>query len=573
MLEKIKTYVGKDKFYMIFVLTFFSAFGALLEIIVLTSLALFVTLLVDTSLFLENIPFKELEDYLLSLTKKDLIYKVSYFVLILVLLKTIIITLIHYIEISFLAKIKLKNNVSLFSYYITRNYKFYLNKFLPEMLTNSFYEVERAHNFLIQTFAFMREILLSILIFYVLFTKNLIITVVCFVTFAIFGLIYFFLVKNYLTKKSEETTFFTNKLFNLFTNVLEDIRFIKIINCEKKYIQNNLQFQSKVVNAVKYFTFYSRLPRAFLELLGILTFIIAVFYFLSIGNNTTLIISELSIFGFAILRLIPVFSLIVSNAQQLRFHHKSFLKITDEISTFNLETINSNSMVIKKDEIQKNIENIQLQNIDFRYESSAQLVLNNASMVFENNKITGIMGPSGSGKSTLISILLGLLEPEKGKIIFKFEDGNFTDKSPKNIFGYVPQNIFLIDDSLKKNIALGADDDEIDDERVIECLKYANIYDQFKDSEKGINTKLGYRGLNLSGGQIQRIGIARAMYLKPKFIILDESTNALDKMTEEFILKEISNLKNQMGFIIISHRESTMSICDKVCTIDKGQIK
>ena len=576
MFDKLRTYVGRDKFYVVFILICVSTLGALFETFVLTSLALFVTLLVDTNLFLENLPFIELKYYLSNLPKKDLIYKVSYFVLIIVLLKTVILTLIQYFEINFLAKVKLKNSVSLFSYYITRNYNFYLNKYLPEMLTNSFHEMERAHSFLIQVFAFMREILLSIFIFYILLTKSLIITSVCFVTFTIFGLIYFFLIKNFLVKKGEETTFFNNKLFDLFTNALEDIRFIKVINCEKKYIDNNLLFQSRVVGAEKFFTFFTRLPRAILELFGVFTFIIAIFYFLRVYDNTTSIISELSIFGFAILRLIPVFSLIVSYVSEMKYFKKSFLKISDEISTFNLETENLNSTLLNKfnkDEIKKNINSIELKNIDFRYDASTQLVLKNASVNFENNKITGIMGPSGSGKSTLISILLGLLKPENGKIIFKSEDGDLTDKLPNNIFGYVPQNIFLIDDTIRKNIALGADDDEIDDKRVIECLKSANIYDQFKDSKEKLNTRLGYRGLTLSGGQIQRIGIARAMYLKPKFIILDESTNALDKKTEEFILKEISNLKNIMGFIIISHRESAMSICDKVFTIDKGQIK
>ena len=576
MFNKLKTYFGEEKFYMVYVLLAISTFGALFETFVLTSLALFVTLLVDTNLFFENLFFIELKNYLSNLPKKELIYKVSYFVLLIVLFKTILIISIHYFEINFLANIKLKNSVSLFGYYITRNYNFYLNKYLPEILTNSFHEMERAHSFLVQVFIFLREIILSIFIFYILITKSLTITLLCFVTFTIFGLIYFFLIKNFLAKRSEETVTFTNKLFNLFTNALEDIKFIKVTNCEKRYIENHLSFKRKVVNAEKFFTLFTRLPRAILELFGILTFIITTFYFLRVDDDTAKVISELSIFGFAILRLIPVFSLLVANASEIKYYQKSFFKISDEIITFRKEHKNFNLSSFKspsKKETLNKIDTIELRNIDFKYDNSTKLVLDNLSVSFPNNQITGIMGPSGSGKSTLISIVLGLLKPRNGKIIFKSNGEDISKNIPNNIFGYVPQNIFLIDDSIRNNIALGSLEDEIDDNKVIECLKSANIYDQFKNNKDGLDTRLGYRGLTLSGGQIQRIGIARAMYLKPKFIILDESTNALDKKTEEFILKEISSLKKDIGFIIISHRENTMSICDKVFTIDKGKIK
>ena len=185
MINKLKIYLGRDKYHMIYVLIFISTIGALFEIFALTSLALFVTMLVDINLFLDNLYFEELKEYLLKLSKKELIYQVSYFIIAIVLLKTVIVTSINYFEINFLAKIKLKNSVSLFSYYITRDYKFYLNKYLPEMLTNTFHEMERAHSFLIQVFMFTREILLSIFIFYILINKSPTITFVCFITLSL----------------------------------------------------------------------------------------------------------------------------------------------------------------------------------------------------------------------------------------------------------------------------------------------------------------------------------------------------------------------------------------------------
>ena len=575
MFENLKIFLGKENYYIIFFILFLSTLSALIELFVINSLALFVTLLVDTELFLKSLPINELKIYLSTFSKKDIIYNTSFFILLAVLTKAIFITFINYYEISFFSKVKLINSKKLFSYYITRNYNFYLNKYLPELLNNSFHEMERAHTYLVQVFACIREILLAILIFYILFIKSFIITLFCFMIFSILGLIYFFSIKNFLTKKSKETSYFHNKLFNILSNALEDIKFIKVINCEKKYIDDHGVFQSKVIDAEKFSTFFTRLPRAMLEFFGILVFIISIFYFLKTNNDTSLIISELSIFGFAILRLIPIFSIIVSNFTNIKYFHKSFVKITEEITknkNNNMQNIYEKNNIPSDTENLRNIKNINLKDINFKYENSTELVLKDVSVNFEYKKITGIKGSSGSGKSTLIAILLGLLNPLDGKRIFEFDNNFSAEDAPKNTFGYVPQNIFLIDDSIRRNIALGIDDDKINDEKIIECLKHANIYEKFINSKDKLDTNLGYRGLKLSGGQIQRIGIARALYLDPKFIILDEATNALDEETEKSILNEILQMKSIKSFIIISHRESTMSICDKVYTIDKGKI-
>jgi ABC-type multidrug transport system fused ATPase/permease subunit len=393
--------------------------------------------------------------------------------------------------------------------------------------------------------------------------------------FSILGLVYYFSIKNFLAKKSKETSYFHNKLFNILTNALEDIKFIKVINCEKKYIDSHGVFQSKVIDAEKFSTFFTRLPRAILELFGILVFIISIFYFLKTNNDTSLIISELSIFGFAILRLIPIFSIIVSNFTNIKYFHKSFVKITEEITknkNNNMQNIYEKNNTPSDTENLRNIKNINLKDINFKYESSTELVLKDVSVNFEYKKITGIKGSSGSGKSTLIAILLGLLNPLDGKRIFEFDNNFSAEDAPKNTFGYVPQNIFLIDDSIRRNIALGIDDDKINDEKIIECLKHANIYEKFINSKDKLNTNLGYRGLKLSGGQIQRIGIARALYLNPKFIILDEATNALDEITEQKVITKILKKFDDKILICISHNKHLLNKIHNKYKIENAQL-
>jgi ABC-type bacteriocin/lantibiotic exporter with double-glycine peptidase domain len=214
--------------------------------------------------------------------------------------------------------------------------------------------------------------------------------------------------------------------------------------------------------------------------------------------------------------------------------------------------------------------NIQLNNVAFSYKKTNKLVLNNISFEIKKNQCLGIIGASGAGKSTLIDLILGLIRIKKGvvKIDGKTIDPNI-DKW-KNLVGYVPQNIFLLEDTIKNNILFG--DSNINPIALEESIEFANLSAFVNSLPNGIETKIGEHGNNLSGGQLQRIGIARALYKKPEILILDEATSALDNKTEIEILSTIEKLKTNTTVIIITHRKSSLRICDSIIKIHKGQI-
>ena len=176
------------------------------------------------------------------------------------------------------------------------------------------------------------------------------------------------------------------------------------------------------------------------------------------------------------------------------------------------------------------------------------------------------------GKSTIVDILLGLLKPTEGKILFDEKIVDYKTLFNNKVFGYVPQNVYLNEGSIKENIAFGVDESRIDENKVIKLLKFVNLYDYIYNLKDNINSKINYSGSNFSGGQIQRLAIARSLYYDPKFVILDESTNSLDPKNEKMLLKELKLMKNEVTFIVISHRESTISACDKVYRIKNGLI-
>jgi ABC-type bacteriocin/lantibiotic exporter with double-glycine peptidase domain len=228
----------------------------------------------------------------------------------------------------------------------------------------------------------------------------------------------------------------------------------------------------------------------------------------------------------------------------------------------------------KKIEINKNfkIQSISSKDLEFQYPNSQLSVLKNISLRIKRGEFVGIIGNSGSGKSTLIDIILGLFSPTSGEMkINDSSEFSLVDDFEKKI-GYVPQDIYLMDDTIEKNIALGVKEKNIDKNKIIKLINDLKLESIISQSKDGIKTHIGNRGIKLSGGQRQRIGIARALYKDPEILILDEATNALDIDTEKNIFETLYNLKNDRITILINHRVDMLSNCDNIYVLDKGEI-
>ena len=214
-----------------------------------------------------------------------------------------------------------------------------------------------------------------------------------------------------------------------------------------------------------------------------------------------------------------------------------------------------------------------MKNIDYFYPNSQKKIIDNLSLEISYGEIIGIMGQSGAGKSTLIDIITGLLIPSRGKVIIDDNEINFIEKSWQNQVGYIPQEIYLFDDTIKANIAFGINKDKINYNHLRQAIKLAELEKFVNDLPEKENTRVGDRGIRLSGGQKQRIGIARSLYFKPKILIFDEPTSSLDQENESKIMKHIFSLGGDLTIIIISHKLTTLSKCKKIINIENGKIK
>ena len=307
----------------------------------------------------------------------------------------------------------------------------------------------------------------------------------------------------------------------------------------------------------------SQIPRFYLELISIIGLVSFIILLLLQGKDSASLVTILGVFVAATFRMIPSLNRIIAATQSMKYYRPSVDIIYKEIKeNIVFEDNNSNDFNFKND--------IEFRSVDFSFTKNLS-VLKGINLIIKKGQTIGIIGESGSGKSTLVDLLIGLHKPTSGEILIDGINNFKMGQSWRNNIGYVSQTIYLTDDTIKNNIALGVPENKINDSRIIELLKQVQLEKFINNLELGINTKVGERGVQLSGGQRQRIGIARALYHDPQLLILDEATSALDSETEEEVMESINQLKDNKTIIMIAHRISTLVDCDEIYKIqDKG---
>lgn len=319
-----------------------------------------------------------------------------------------------------------------------------------------------------------------------------------------------------------------------------------------------------------------RMPRRIIEIVFVAAIMILLLVKTAVEGSSTESITALATVAVAGFQLFPMISQVSSSVTGV-VSGRPFLTEVKQIISDSREfekNLNAQKKAVKTGIIKQQIsfeKNIEMKNITFRYNVDGPEVLSNADLEIPCNTSVGIVGESGAGKSTISDILLGLLTPEKGRILIDGIDTKEISESLANVMGYVPQTVYLLDDTVRRNIAFGIADSDISDEKVWSALKRAQLEEYVKDLDDGLDTMVGERGVRFSGGQRQRIAIARAMYREPRILIMDEATSALDGGTENEVMEAIEKLHGDITMVIIAHRLSTIAKCDKVYEIKDGK--
>ena len=381
-----------------------------------------------------------------------------------------------------------------------------------------------------------------------------------FIVFNIYFLSKFIKNKNFLW--GNENVSLEQKRLTTLRETFSLLKNIKLHDLNQFYINefDNITKSSRLLIAKQFVL--NNLPRLLIELIAVIIFVIVIlfsgYFFLNKDFN---LIPSLAIIGASAFRIIPAIGRIQGSLINIQFA----LPILDEIySIMKIKEIENDDSAAKLLTFNDKIE---LKNIQFSYNNNKK-IFKNLNLTIKKGKITGIIGPSGSGKSSLINILTGFNNPQKGQFFIDGKENNFSSKEWRNLIGYVPQNIFISNRSVTENIAIGIKKESIDHEVIKKILKLSNLENFVEELPYKTNQIMGENAHNISGGQAQRIAIARSLYRQPEILIFDESTSSLDVATEDQILLDLQSLKDLITIIIVTHRDNTLKFCDTIYNIE-----
>jgi ATP-binding cassette subfamily C protein len=574
MIEKLNILFTKKQLSKLYLILFASIIATFFELIGIGSIPVFAMLIIDVESLINNIsPYisidliNKIDRKTLQITGASLL--VSFFVF-----KNLYLFLLIFFQGKLMQKLRSSTSNKLYHYYIYMPYIKHLNR-NPSLLIRTITADTGLAFVYIQSFIMLiRESLILVALFIFLLFVDPLITFFSLFFLGAPVLSFYTFYKKKLKSKGKNLQIVLGEEIKAVNQSLGAIKETKLFNKEyhflsyfKKLVQNkeSLQFFSYLI---------STSPRLFLEVVALFSVAMVSTFLIFFGKAPNTILPLVSLFAISAVRFIPALNVITASLTTMRFRHASFDLVVKEIK--NLE---SRPVLFKKDtSTQNEVKNFKLndaiimKDISFDYEEGGRTTLKNINLQIKQGTSVGIIGKSGSGKSTLVDIMLGLLEPQKGGVYLDNKNIKNELSLWQKQIGYIPQDIYLLDDSIKKNITFGLKEEEIDEKLLLQTLKIAQLKDFVDTLPDAINTFVGNRGVKLSGGERQRIGIARALYNLPKIMVFDEATSSLDIENENKILDEIYENRDDKTLIIISHRNNTVKYCDLIYVLENGKI-
>ena len=459
--------------------------------------------------------------------------------------------------------------------FMQRPYEYYLNADTTVIQRNITSDVNNLYALILSCLQLISEIIVFVCLVAILLSQDAKMTLTIATLLVIVLLVIKFVIKPVMVKAGKDNQDYYSGLYKWIYESVTGIKEIKVAAKENYFINGYADCGAGYVNAVQKYNLYNSTPRLLIETIAIAGMIGYMLFVMAQGTSLTSLLPQLTVLAAAAARLLPSANRINNYLTSIAYF-EPFLdnvsenlqdEIHDESISYNSEDYRTKSQ-IEKLPVHKSIN---LEGITYKYPNTDKYILNGADMEIPVGKSVGIVGTSGAGKTTIVDVLLGLLEPEKGEILADGVDVKTNYKGWLKNVGYIPQTIFMTDSTIRKNVAFGVPEDEIDDSKVWQALSEAALDSFVKELPEGLDTEIGERGIRLSGGQRQRIGIARALFEDPEVLVLDEATSALDNDTEAAIMDSINRLHGKKTLVIIAHRLQTIEKCDMIYGIKDGK--
>ena len=551
------------------ILIFFWLILHLLEAIGISSVPIIVSSFLDNNQLINFEIFKKFEGYLLNFLNTDnKILFISFLVILFFGIKSIFFIFLTIYE----AKVFRKLNVSIrdlaFKSQANQEYSKYLNNSSSKITKIVITDSALAASYIISVVTILSQFFLFFFIVGLLAYVDFKITFYVIPTFGIIFLVFYLFTNKKLFSLGKEKQILNGKLLMQINNTFDNLKEVIIYNKIEYLISSFNKTLNESQKKTELISILKKLPRAIYEFLGVLFIFSIIFlsYSLNYSQESTLIL--ISLIAVAIIRILPSINLITQNISNIKSSEYSLKLISELAKEYQYKNMNkSHKEVVNTIDFNQEIV---IKNVSFEYPGSKNKI-KNLNFSIKKNSIVGIYGPSGSGKSTIINLLCGLLKPSSGEIIVDGKSINTNVNIWQKKISYVTQDNFLLDDDIRNNIIFSDKDNNFYDEKFQNVVKKTSIDGFINNFENKYQTQVGDKGIKLSGGQKQRISIARALYKSPELLIFDESTNALDSITEKEIIDEIYKIKG-ITIILISHKRDLLAKCDKILNIVDGKI-
>ena len=472
---------------------------------------------------------------------------------------------------KFSAEIKKDMAVKLMRSYLIQPYAFFLKKNTSELIRSVNSDTAQLYEIVLNCLLFFSNALTAVVLMITLLVTNVAMTLTVVVLLAACAITIFLVVQKrtrYYGKRNQDLSAF---LIKYLQQIFEGVKEIKILNTEKYFMEKYSKVYEEQANNMRKYSLCNLIPKYMIELVCIIGIMSYLAFNIMYNQNYMELIPQLGVFVMAAYKLLPAVNAAYAYLNTIVYHRASIdlvyhdVKEADDLEA--KELFDSKNKIVKKFE-----KEICLNDIVFQYENAEKPVLNHVNLEIPKGKSVALIGPSGGGKTTTVDIILGLLKPTNGEVLVDGENIAECLENWRAKIGYIPQNIYLTDGSIKSNIALGVPKEEIVEEQVWKALEEAQLADFVRTLPEGLDTEVGERGARISGGQRQRIGIARALYHSPEVLVFDEATSALDNETEKEVMKAIDSLHGNKTMIMIAHRLTTIENCDMVYKVEKAQI-
>lgn len=489
------------------------------------------------------------------------------------IVKNLYLLVMNYVQAKFVNNNQFLSVNYMLEEYLNRPYEFYLNADIPTVFRTVDSDVPKMFTVLMEFIQLATEVVVSIFLCMVLVIVDPIMTGAIALILVVMTLTIVKVVKPKLNKMGLENQAIQARMGKWRNQSIFGIKDVKVLHKEKFFVDNFASHSTKAAALNSRYVVFNNAPRLLIETVcigGLLSYMaIAII----LGQNISELATQIMAFAVAAVRLMPSVNRINTHLTNIAYFAPSvdYVYANVDFRDYREERRYGSTKIEEKDPIVVK-DSICLNKIDYAYPNTDKLILEQADMEIPIGKSVGIIGPSGAGKTTAVDIILGLLDVQGGTITCGGQNVMDNYASWLSHIGYIPQTIYLTDDPIRDNIAFGINRDEIDDKRIWEVLEEAQLKEFVESLPEGLDTSVGERGVRISGGQRQRLGIARALYHNPEILVFDEATSALDTETETAIMEAIDSFHGKKTLIIIAHRLRTIENCDMIFRVEGGKI-